>query len=579
MNAAAAKTTIKTALGGVRHEFKIAGVFSFFINLLMLVSPIFMLQIYDRVLTSRSDVTLVMLTLLAVALLGVMASLDALRSKLFVRVSKRVDNLTNNLLFDGVFAAAVLRPGLGSAQYFRDMDTVRQFMTGGPVFTIMDAPWVPIYLLIIFLMHPLLGAVALVGGIAIFGLAWLNDRATREVLKQASEHAMMANDVVERSLRNAEVLRAMGMGDGIRQVWRRYQDEALIQQCVASDRAGVMTAISKASRVILQVLMLATGAWLAIRQSITPGMIVAASIIMGRGLAPIEQAIGGWKSFVTTRTAYNRLNALLAAVPEETVRMSLPRPEGHLTVDRVIAAPPGMKSPVIKGISFEIKAGETIGIVGPSAAGKTTLARLILGIWPPRAGFIRLDGAEIYTWNRAELGPAIGYLPQDVELFAGTVAENIARFGTADPELIVKAARQAGVHDMVLAFEDGYDTQIGAGGVNLSAGQRQRVGLARALYGDPSFIVLDEPNANLDTDGEIALTTAIKNLKAAKRTVVIITHRTPVLEQMDKLMVLKNGQIAAFGPLSEVMPALKAPKTMAEVRAAIKRQSEGEELL
>ncbi|MDA5192490.1 type I secretion system permease/ATPase [Govanella unica] len=556
MTAAPAKLTLKTALGGVRHEFKMAGVFSFFINLLMLVSPIFMLQVYDRVLTSRNDLTLVMLTLLAVVLLGVMAALDAFRSKLLVRVSKRVDNLTNNLLFDGVFAAAVLRPGLGSAQYFRDMDSVRQFMTGGPVFALFDGPWVPIYLLIVFLMHPLLGLVALFGGILIFALAWLNDRATRSVLKQASEHAMMANDVIERSLRNAEVLRAMGMGEGIRRVWRRYQNEALIQQCIASDRAGVMVAVSKAARMILQVLMLAAGAWLAIRQSITPGMIVASSIIMGRGLAPIEQAIGGWKNFVGARTAFNRLNALLLAVPDETERMTLPRPKGALSVDRVIAAPPGVKSPVIKGVSFEVAAGESIGIVGPSAAGKTTLARLILGVWPPRAGYIRLDGAEIYGWNRAELGPAIGYLPQDVELFSGTVAENIARFGVADPDKVVKAARDAGVHDMILGLADGYDSQIGTSGTNLSAGQRQRVGLARALYGDPSFIVLDEPNANLDTDGEAALAQAVRALRADKRTVIVITHRSAVLEQMDKLMVLKNGQIAAFGPLAEVMVAL-----------------------
>lgn len=556
MTAQLPKLTLKTALQGVRHEFKMAGVFSFFINLLMLVSPIFMLQVYDRVLTSRNDVTLVMLTLLAVVLLGVMAALDALRSKLLVRVSKRIDNLTNNLLFDGVFAAAVLRPGLGSAQYFRDMDSIRQFMTGGPVFALFDGPWVPLYLLVVFLMHPLLGLVALLGGVMIFALAYINDRATRTVLKQASEHAMMANEVVERSLRNAEVLRAMGMGEGIRRVWRRYQNEALIQQCVASDRAGVMTAISKAARVILQVLMLATGAWLAIRQSITPGMIVASSIIMGRGLAPIEQAIGGWKGFVTAKAAFTRLNALLSAVPEEGERMTLPRPKGAVSVDRVIAAPPGAKAPVIKGISFEIAAGESVGIVGPSAAGKTTLARLILGVWPPRSGFIRLDGAEVYTWNRAELGPAIGYLPQDVELFSGTVAENIARFGETDPAKVVKAAEAAGVHDMVLTLSDGYDTQIGTGGVNLSAGQRQRIGLARALYGDPSFIVLDEPNANLDTDGEAALTRAVRALRAEKRTIIVITHRTAVLEQMDKLLVLKNGQIAAFGPRSEVMPVL-----------------------
>lgn len=547
---------LKAAIRGVYREFAVAGLFSFCINLLMLVSPLFMLQVYDRVLASRSGMTLLMLALLAVALLGVMGLLDMLRSRLLVRTAKKIDNLTNDALFEGVFKAAIFKPGLAGGQYFRDMESVRQFMTGGPVFAFFDAPWAPIYILIVFLMHPLLGIIAAVGALAIFGLGWLNEASTGKVLKAASEESFFANDIVDRSLRNAEVLRAMGMRDGIRKQWRGHQEAALDAQSLASDRAGAIAAASKAARLILQVAILGAGAYLAIGQIITPGVMIAASIIMGRGLAPFEQAIGGWRSFVQARGAYGRLDALLEAGGAELPAMSLPAPKGRIEADKILAAPPGVPNPVIKGISFKIEPGECVGIVGPSASGKTTLARLMLGIWPVRAGSMRLDGADVFSWNHEELGPHVGYLPQDVELFSGTVADNIARFGTVDAEKVVAAARTAGIHDMVLTLPQGYDTQIGVAGVRLSAGQRQRVGLARALYGDPAVVVLDEPNANLDTDGEAALARAVQGLKDRGATAVVITHRRPILDLVDRLMIVNAGQIAAFGARDEVMTEL-----------------------
>ncbi len=549
------KISLQSAIRTVRREFAAAGLFSFFINVLMLVSPLFMLQVYDRVLTSRNGFTLLMLALLAVALLAVMAALDALRARLLVRIGRRMDNQTNGVLFDGVLTAALYRPGLMGAQYFRDMDLIRQFMAG-PIAAFFDAPWVPVYLGLVFLMHPWLGLVALAGAIAIFALAWMNDRLTRLAQQQATERSVQANELVDRALRNVEALRAMGMGDAMRRLWQGHQSEALHAQCAASERGATIAAVSKAFRLILQVLILGVGAWLAIRQEITPGMMIAASIIMGRGLAPLEQAIGGWRSFSAARAAFGRLEKLFAALPQSDSRMSLPPVKGALSVDRLIAAPPGSKSPVLKGFSFAVSPGEAVAIIGPSAAGKTTLARLILGLWQPQSGFVRLDGAEVCNWPRSELGPQVGYLPQDVELFAGTVAQNIARFGEVDADKVVEAARRAGCHEMILSLPDGYDTQIGNNGANLSAGQRQRLGLARALYGDPRLIVLDEPNANLDGEGEAALAAAVRDIKARGSTLFVISHRADILRLVDKILVLNNGQLAGFGPAADYLPAL-----------------------
>ena len=554
------KPNLKNALARVRHEFVMTGVFSFFINLLMLVSPLFMLQVYDRVLPSRSGLTLFFLAILAVALLGVMALLEAIRSRLLVRTSKKIDHLVSNRLFDSIFSSAVMKPGQISAQYFRDMDSIRQFMTGGPILAFFDAPWAPIYIGIVFLMHPLLGLVSLFGGVTILILAILNDYTTKVPMTQANERAFKANSMIDASLKNVEVVKALGMQDSIRNHWDQSHKEALAYQSIASDRAGTISAASKTFRMVLQVLILAAGAYLAIQQIISPGAMIAASIIMGRGLAPVEQAIGGWRSYIMARASFARLEDLLDTVPDAKDQMSLPAPKGHLTFDRVIAAPPGAPIPTMKGISFEINPGDVVAVIGPTGAGKSTLARLMMGVWPARAGHVRLDGADVYAWNHAELGPHIGYLPQDVELFDGTVAQNIARLEEPIAKEIVSAATNAGVHHMILQLPNGYDTRIGNGGTVLSAGQRQRIGLARALYRDPAFIVLDEPNSNLDLDGETALANALIGCKTRARTMVVISHRSAVLKIVDKILVLKDGQVAVYGPRDEILHLLSGKK-------------------
>jgi ATP-binding cassette subfamily C protein EexD len=550
------KPNLKIALLKVRHEFVMTGVFSFFINILMLISPLFMLQVYDRVLTSRSELTLFFLGFLAVALLGVMALLEAIRSRLLVKTSKKIDHLVSNRLFETVFSSAVMKPGQISAQYFRDMDQIRQFMTGGAILAFFDAPWAPIYIGIVFLMHPLLGVVALLGGIVIFGLAVLNDYSTKVPLKQANEMSTRANALIDASLKNVEVVKALGMQNAIRKGWDRVHKEALAYQAIASDRAGAISAASKSFRMVLQVLILAAGAYLAIQQIISPGAMIAASIIMGRGLAPVEQAIGGWRSYLAARRSYGRLEDLLENMADESDKMSLPPPKGHIQFDRVVAAPPGAPLPNLKGISFEINPGDVVGVIGPTGAGKSSLARLMMGVWPARSGHVRLDGADVYAWNHNELGPHIGYLPQDVELFNGTIAQNIARLEEPDPAQVVQAAQNAGIHQMVLQLPNGYDTQIGDGGTTLSAGQRQRVGLGRALYRDPALIVLDEPNSNLDLEGETALASALVGCKERGRTLVVISHRSAVLKIVDKIMVLKDGQIGAYGPREEILALL-----------------------
>ncbi|MFZ5835900.1 MAG: type I secretion system permease/ATPase [Pseudomonadota bacterium] len=540
-------------LGKSRSAFIGAGVFSFFINMLMLVSPLYMLQIYDRVLASRNETTLWVLTFVAVALIVVYAALETMRSRVLVRISGQMDSLLNARVFTALFKSAVRGPGGGSGQAIRDLDGVRDFLSGQGLFAFFDAPWMPIYLGAIFLIDPLLGWVATAGGIILFSLAVLTELATRDTLGEASVANMRAGHFVEVSLRNVEAIEAMGMVPAMLKRWQARRAKMLQLQSLASDRAGVITALSKFTRVVLQIAILGFGAYLVIHNHITAGLMIAASIMMGRALAPVEIAVGSWKHFLTARSSYERLNALLKAVPANQDFMQLPAPRGNIQVEQAIVVPPGATVPALKGIGFSVAAGDIVGIIGPSAAGKSTLARLLVGVWPPYSGKVRIDGADIMTWNRERLGPYIGYLPQDVELFEGTIAENIARFGEVDSEQVILAASRAGVHELILKLAAGYNTQIGPGGQTLSGGQRQRIGLARALYGDPVFIVLDEPNSNLDNDGEAALARTVADLKARKRTTLVITHRPSLLASVDYIMVMREGLIEKFGPRDEIL--------------------------
>ncbi|WP_027855550.1 type I secretion system permease/ATPase [Marinobacterium litorale] len=551
------KTDLEAVLHACRSSFIGIGLFSMFINLLMLTPAIYMLQVYDRVVTSGSESTLLMLTLVMLLMMTTMGGLEWVRSRIMVRVSTKLDSLLGGRFYDASFKQALYSGGMqASAQPLSDLTGLRQFMTGNGLFAFFDSPWVPIYIGIMFIFHPWFGWVAIASVIILATIAVINEKITSKVLKEANQEHMAATQFTNKNLRNAEVVESMGMLGRIRDRWQEKNRKVLAMQGIASDRAGVLTSMSKTIRMIVQSLVLGLGAYLAISQEITPGLMIAGSILLGRALAPIDQMIGVWKQFVGARGQYQRLNEMLKKIGEDPERMSLPVPEGHVQADNVVIAPPGTRTPVVKGVSFNVEAGDMVGIIGPSAAGKTTLARAILGIWPALSGKIRLDSADVFQWDREELGDHIGYLPQDIELFDGTISDNIARFGEVDPDEVVRAAKQAGVHEMILQLPEGYDTVIGASGGVLSGGQRQRIGLARALYGSPRLIVLDEPNSNLDDQGEAALAVALQSIKESGATTFIITHRASVLAQVQKLMVLKEGALVTFGDRDKVLAEL-----------------------
>lgn len=550
---------LRQALQKSARAFAFVGVFSFFVNLLMLAAPIYMLQVYDRVLTARSEATLLYISLIIAVMMMVMALLEVIRSRVLVRVSSKMDQTLGSKVFDAIFSLNLRAPAANRSQSLRDLDTVRQFVTSQGPFAFFDAPWAPVFIGIVCLMHPLLGLVALGGAAVLFSLAWATEVVTKKPLSEANGHGLRAQAFAEASLKNSEVLAAMGMLPGIRRRWRVNQDKAMLLQSVASDNAGFISAMTKFTRLFVQSAILGMGAYLALENEITPGVMIAASIIMGRGLAPVEQAIGSWKMFVNARGAYTRLNELLLAFSNDTETMELPPPQGNLSVERVVAVPPGGNNPTIKGVSFGLVAGESLAIVGPSAAGKSTLARLLVGVWPAHSGSIRLDGADVYTWKHESLGPHIGYLPQDVEIFDGTIKDNIARFGKVDPAKVVEAAQLAGVHEMILRLPNGYDTLIGPGGIALSGGQRQRLGLARAVYDNPRFVVLDEPNSNLDSEGEAALVQGLLKLRESKATVILISHRPSIMNHVDKILVLRDGLVEMFGPKQDVLARLTRP--------------------
>jgi ATP-binding cassette subfamily C protein len=555
------------AFQATRPGFLTAIFFSLFINILAFVSPLYMLQIYDRVITSRNTMTLIALTIIAVFLVLVYAALEKIRSAILVRLGILFSTLSRARLFDAVLRGNLLQPGRGHTEALRDLDAIREFLTGSGLISFCDAPWVPIFVVGCFILHPWYGYIATAGAVLIFGFAIANELLTRRQLKAASRSTIVASSYASATFRNAEVLHAMGMLPGLRERWLGRQDEGLKLQAAASDRAGHLIAASKFLRIFLQIAILGTGAYLSIEQESTPGAMIAASIIMGRALAPVELAVANWKGFIAARSAYERIMNLFSILPEEAEKLPLPVPEGHLAVENIIAAPPGAKEAVLRGVSFALRPGEVLGVLGPSAAGKSSLARVLVGVWPAAAGKVRIDGAEISHWAPERLGRHIGYLPQDVELFSGTIAENIARFSELDEVEIITAARMAGVHDMVQALPAGYNTQIGESGFALSGGQRQRIGLARALYCRPAYIILDEPNASLDADGEAALLSAIQQLRQDGSTVVLITHKTNILATVDKILVLSHGQVAGFGSRDEILSKLLGPR-LAPVPAA-----------
>ncbi|ELX10621.1 type I secretion system ATPase PrtD [Janthinobacterium sp. HH01] len=551
------KNEIQQVLLGFRRTFYTIGAFSAITNMLMLAPSLYMLQVYDRVLASRNEITLLMLTLMILGAYLAMTALELVRSFVLVRVGAKFDMELNKRVYTAAFEQNLRRSGGNAGQALQDLTNVRQFLTGNALFAFFDAPWFPVYLIVIFVFEPSLGVFSLVGTVLLVVLAYVNEVVSRKPLAEANTMAIAAGTLATNNLRNAEVIESMGMLPNLMGRWFKLHTRFLHLQAEASEKAGTVGAITKFVQVSIQSLILGFGALLVIDGKITSGMMIAASILVGRALAPVQQVIGVWKTFSSTRSAYERLTTLLETNPARSAGMELPKPHGQLFVEGVSASPPGSTVPLLKGVNFAINPGEVLGVIGPSGSGKSTLARLLVGVWPAMMGKVRLDGADIFQWNKAELGPHVGYLPQDIELFGGTVAENIARFGELDSEKVVLAAKRAGVHEMILHLPKGYDTLLGDGGAGLSGGQRQRLGLARAMYGDPSLIVLDEPNSNLDDVGEQALVQAINDLRQRGKTIVLITHRTSIISITTKLLLLREGVAEMFGPSNQVLAALQ----------------------
>ena len=547
---------ITEALLQFKKAFRSIGIFTAIINLLMLVPSIYMMQVYDRVLASRNDFTLYMLSFIALGLFGLISALEHIRSMIVIKIGAKIDAFLNQRIYTAAFEQNLRGAGVNAGQALNDLTTIRQFVTGSGMFAFFDAPWFPLYLLVIFIFNPWVGLFALASVVILIGLAWLNQWVSSAALKEASAVSIQSTSMATNNLRNAEVIEAMGMLPQVRERWFSLHNRFLHLQAEASRKAAVITAVTKFVRTSVQSLILGVAALLVIKGELSGGVMIAASILLGRTLSPVEQIIGVWKQWEGVLSAYKRLEDLLRRHPPRKAGMSLPPPEGSVRVEQVAAAPPGSNRMVLRNINFELRAGEIMGLIGASGSGKSTLARLLVGVWPVANGSVRIDGADVFQWSKDELGPFMGYLPQDIELFAGTIAENIARFGEVDSFKVVAAAKLAGVHELILQMPEGYETRVGDGGSGLSGGQKQRIGLARALYGDPVFIVLDEPNSNLDEAGEFALAESILELKKRQRTVVIISHRPSIIRITDKLMVLQNGAALAFGPTEQVLEAM-----------------------
>ncbi|MCF6198738.1 MAG: type I secretion system permease/ATPase [Hyphomicrobiaceae bacterium] len=550
-----AYSTLKEAMRASTGAFVATGIFSFFINMLMLTGPLFMLQIYDRVLTSRSIPTLLLLVALVTGLFAFLGFLEFIRSRILTRIGGNIFQRIHVRVFDAVMFLS-LRTGGGSnsTKPLQDLNTVQQYISGPGPSSLFDAPWVPLYIAIIFAFHWWMGILAIVAAILLFIIAMLNDLRAREPTKMAGQASGASNQFADAGRRNAEVLSAMGMLSDIRQRWQGKQYEALQHQTIGRDRASTLTSISKALRLFLQSAMLALGAYLTIQQEVSAGTMIASSIILGRALQPVEQAIAHWRGLVMARTAYHSLNALLGKMANDKEKMPLPAPKGHIDVRGLAIAAPGTRTPILRNVNFSIKPGKILAIIGQSGGGKSTLARSLVGVWPPLAGEVRIDDATHDQWNPELLGRYIGYLSQDVELFGGQINENIARFQPSfDENDVIRAAGLAGV-DRLIKHLGGYDADIGHLGAGLSAGQRQRIALARAMYRDPPIIVLDEPNSNLDENGDRALFMALQAMRKNGQTVIIISHKKNILKISDYVLELQNGQQVDFGPTQEVMP-------------------------
>ena len=555
---------LKIALEKCRAAFKITFVFAFIINLLMLVTPLYSLQVLDRVIGSGNIETLLMLSIIIGFIYFIHTLLQIARSFTLIKVGEWLDNTLSPILFGHSISASATRVDPASSQMLRDFQTLKTFLTSTGINTLFDAPWSIVYIVIIFMIHPYIGYITIAGAVIIVGFAFFNAVATNKTLNQATEYSIKAMGQAEIANRNAEAVEAMGMIKNVKRNWAKFNEASLAKQSVASYRNGVISNFSRFIRNVMQMAVTGMGAYVVVKsngQDMTTGGMIASSIIVGKALAPFDNAIGMWKSISSTMKSYKNINESFAKHTERDQAMPIPHVDGHLAVENVYYSSPvpsGMPVPsmpkhILKGISFAIQPGEILAIVGPSAAGKSTLAKLIVGVWAASFGSVRLDGGDVYTWNRENFGEHVGYLPQGIELFSGSIKDNIARMSDQpSPEKVIEAAKMCGAHEMILRFQDGYDSDIGSGGSNLSGGQRQRIGLARAFYGSPKLVVLDEPNANLDEAGELALASALAEARKKKITVVVISHRPSILSEVDKIMVIQDGAVASFGSKEEV---------------------------
>ena len=536
-----------------------AAVFSMIISLFALSPTVYMLEVYDRVVNSRSGMTLTMLTIVVVLCYAIMEVLEKVRGAMMRAAGVQLDDKLSERVYSAMFQGYLRRQVSGGMQVLNDLKLVREFMYNPALLAVMEAPVALVALALIFAINPLLGWSAVVGAIAQMGVAYMNERATRKPLNEANRSAVGAQQFAEASLRNAHVMESMGMLDAVHARWHKRQAEFLSHQAQASEGAGLWTAMSKLIQQLMGSLLLGLGAWLFLGNALNGGgsMMIIGSVLGGRVLAPLAQVVAQWNAVVNVRSAWARLETLLAQVPEKPESMSLPAPKGFLTVETLIAGAPGQQVPIVRGVQFAAQPGEVVAVIGPSASGKTTLAKLLVGLWPSISGKVRLDGADVQSWDKAELGPYLGYLPQGVELLDGTLAENIARFGDVDMAQVEAAARLVGLHELIMSMPLGYNSPIGRDGTMLSGGQRQRVGLARALYGKPVFVVLDEPNSSLDEAGDAALAAAIAALKQVGTTFVVMTHRSSILGVADKILLMREGAQQAFGPRDEVLAALQ----------------------
>ena len=546
---------LETTLLKARGAFLSIGLFSIFVNMLMLTGPLFMLQVYDRVIGSRSEETLAALFLLVALLYGIMGVLDYARGRIAARIGAEFQSALDARVFDVVLRRAVLtderaRPSSG----LRDLESIQKFLSAPVMFAVFDIPWTPIFIAAIFIFHPWLGWLAVAGGLFLICVTILNQILSAKPVREAAIATAQADTFAESVREEGEIVQGLGMRKAVLDRWRVKRDAALEAHITSADLSGSFSSLSKTFRFFLQSAMLALGAYLVLQNEMTAGAMIAGSILMGRALAPIEQAIGGWPLLQRARQGWKDLRELLGRTPEEPARTPLPRPNSILEAQQVTVVPPGEQVATLRMLSFRLEPGQALGVIGPSAAGKSTLARVLTGIWRPASGKIRLDGAALDQYSHEDLGKHIGYLPQDVAIFGGTVAENIARLAeNPDPAMVVAAAQKAGAHEMILKLSNGYDTVITPGGGRLSGGQKQRLGLARAMYGDPAILILDEPNANLDAQGSDALNAAIRQMKAQGRSVIIMAHRPAGIAECDLIMVVEDGMRKAYGPRDEVL--------------------------